>query len=249
MIKEERFKVILEKLEEQGFVKVSCLNDLLNVSEMTIRRDLVELEKNGSLVRVHGGARKLSDKKGHELSHYQKQQINIDEKIIIAKKIAACIEEDDIIFLGAGTTIELVPNYLKQNQLKIITNSLPIFNKLLYDERYETILIGGTYRSLTGAFFGSITNSTMEKIRTNKAFIGVNAINGNIITNYSEEEGRTQKIILDNAFDKYIIADSSKLNSFDFYHFYNLEEATGLITDSDITEEDIRKYQEITKIY
>lgn len=248
MLKDERFRKIVAEVNKQGIVKVGELTDILDVSDMTIRRDLSELEKRGEVIRVHGGAKVVDSKSSQELSHVQKQQINMKEKLEVAKKIVDCIEDNDVVFLGAGTTIELVPELLTQSNLKIVTNSLPVFNLLQEDGRYEIILIGGVYRTLTGAFVGGITNLVVETIRTGKAFIGVNGIYKNIITNYNEEEGNTQRIILDNAVEKYIISDSTKLNRLDFYHFYDLENVTALITDSGISDEQRNEYSKLTKI-
>lgn len=251
MLKQERHRQIVALVEENNIMKVSDLMNILHVSDMTIRRDLVELEESGYLNRIHGGARANENstvEKTKELSHTEKQQINIEEKYEVAQMIVNCINDNDVIFLGAGTTIELVPRLLTQSNLKIVTNSLPVFNKLQENKDYEVVLIGGTYRKTTGAFVGGLTNSAIVAMKTGKAFIGVNGIYNNIITNYNEEEGATQRIILDNAIEKYIIADSSKLNVLDFYHFYNMEDVTALITDSNISKEDLDKYSKYTEI-
>lgn len=248
MIKAERFNKILSLVNSNGIVKVGELNSLLNVTEMTIRRDLLELEQQGKLKRVHGGATKNTFNEKLELSHLEKQTINISKKIEIAKKIANEIEENSIVFLGAGTTIELVPNYLTHSNLKVITNSLPVFNKLQSTFEYDLILIGGTYRERTGSFVGSIANKTLQSISVEKAFIGVNAIYDNVVTNYNEEEGLTQSIVLNNATDRYIVSDSTKLDKVDFYQFYDLNEANYLITDSSITEELLHKYSKYISI-
>ena len=248
MLKEERHRLILDKVKQKGVVKVIDLTEALNVSDMTIRRDLVELEEKGKLIRIHGGAKNIDNIPNLELSHLQKQQLNIDAKREVAQKIVNSIVDNDVIFLGPGTTIELVPALLTQSNLKIVTNSLPVFNELRKESKYEIILIGGTYRDLTGAFAGGMANLVVETIRTGKAFIGVNGIYNNIITNYNEEEGNTQKMILDNAIEKYIIADTSKLNKLDFFQFYDLREITALITDDDISEEDFDKYSKFTHI-
>lgn len=249
MLKEQRHQGILKLVQENTIIKVAELTELLDVSDMTIRRDLMELEQKGLLKRIHGGARANSDTKELlELSHTEKQKINIEKKIEVAQKIVKCIDDNDVIFLGPGTTIELVPELLSQKNLKVITNSLPVFNQLYEKKDYEIILIGGNYRKRTGAFVGGVANSSIKTLKTAKAFIGVNGIYDNIVTNSNEDEGLTQKLILDNSIEKYIIADSSKFNVLDFYHFYDLNNITGLITDSHISEDDIEKYSKYANI-
>ena len=97
--------------------------------------------------------------------------------------MAAKIEDNDIIFLGTGTTTELVYDYLDVDNLKIITNSIFVFDKFKNDDHYDLILIGGNYRSLTGAFIGTIASDFIKNIYIQKAFIGVNALDENYLYN------------------------------------------------------------------
>ncbi|WP_410469377.1 methyl-accepting chemotaxis protein [Bradyrhizobium sp.] len=105
----------------------------------------------------------------NELSHSEKKKLHTTEKEYIAKNAAAHInEEDDTIFLGSGTTIELMTQYIKQSSLRIVTNSLPVFNLLSETKKHELYLIGGLYREKTGAFVGSIANEAVQQAqRTN----------------------------------------------------------------------------------
>ena len=139
--------------------------------------------------------------------------------------------------------------YITANYLKIVTNSIHVFNKFKDDHRYELILVGGSYRSRTGAFVGSIANDILYKMNIKKAFIGVNGIYNSAISTSNEDEGMIQATILNNSLEKYIVADSSKLNKRDFYQFYNLENVTAIITDENISEENINKYSKYTDIY
>lgn len=248
MLREERQSIIINLLNEKGVIKVSDITDIINVTEMTVRRDLHELDKKGLLKRIHGGAKLNESVINRELSHNEKQNININAKIDIAKKISELINDGDCIFLGAGTTIELVYDYIKANYLKIVTNSIYVFNRFVNDQRYELILIGGSYRNRTGAFVGSIANDTLSKIKINKSFIGVNGIYDNAVSNYSEDEGMIQATVLNNSLEKYIIADSSKLNKNDFYHFYDLENTTAIVTDKNISEKNKERYSQYTKL-
>ncbi|MBC5996164.1 DeoR/GlpR transcriptional regulator [Romboutsia ilealis] len=249
MLKEERYSIILNLLHEKEIVKVSDITSVINVTEMTVRRDLQDLDNRGLLKRIRGGAQLCNVVIEEELSHIEKQNINIEYKKNIAKKIAEKISDGDSIFLGPGTTIELVYEYITANYLKIVTNSIHVFNKFKDDHRYELILVGGSYRSRTGAFVGSIANDILYKMNIKKAFIGVNGIYNSAISTSNEDEGMIQATILNNSLEKYIVADSSKLNKRDFYQFYNLENVTAIITDENISKENINKYSKYTDIY
>lgn len=249
MIKEERHELILELVSTNNFVKVSDIQKQLNVTDMTVRRDLQELEDKGKLLRVHGGAKSIEGKPDPiELSHTEKLNIHLQEKKEVAQQIAQQINDGDTIFLGAGTTIELVYEYFNANQVKIITNSFPLFNKFKNDNRVELVLVGGTYRAKTGAFVGTLTNDTVENIHVMKAFIGVNGIQDGNIYNSNEDEGVTQRKILQSSETKYIVADHFKLDKRDFYKFYNLEDADYLITDLNISLEDKERYEKYIQI-
>ena len=249
MLKEERQKIILDKLKENDIIQVSQMTDLLDVTDMTIRRDLKELEDKNLLVRIHGGASKVEKARSREFSNEEKLLQNKDLKIEIAKKINEIMAPDQNIFLGAGSTIEYVSEFIGEKKLNIFTNSLYLFRKLVFLDNVTIKLIGGGFRRVTGAFVGPLSLDLVAKMRFNQAFIGVNGVNKGKAYTYSPEEGILQKMILDNSFDRYLVADSSKLGYEDLYHFYNIEDAR-FITDSKITPDqasEIEKYSEIVR--
>lgn len=249
MLKEERQKIILDKLKENNIIQVSQMTDLLDVTDMTIRRDLKELEDRNLLVRIHGGASKIEKARPREFSNEEKRLKNRELKLEIAKKIGELLLPEQNIYLGAGTTIEYVSEFLGDKNLNIFTNSLYLFRKLVFLDNVNIKLIGGEFRKVTGAFVGALSLDLVSKMRFNQAFIGVNGINKGKAYTYSPEEGILQKMILDNSFDRYLVADSSKLGYEDLYHFYNIEDAR-FITDSKITPDqasEIEKYSEIVR--
>lgn len=252
MIKERRHTTILELLNQNEIVKVSDLVELLNVTEMTIRRDLKELEDENLLIRVHGGARKLEFENKRpsilELSHRQKRELNLNEKQQIAQNIANNIKNNETVFLGSGTTIELVYDYLTIDSAKIITNSIYVFNKFKYDDRFELIMTGGSFRSKTGSFTGTIANDLLSGINVEKSFIGVNAVGGQSMYNANEDEGVIQRTILNNSNEKFVIADSSKFDKLDFYQFYDLNDIDYLITDDKLPDDVKENYSQWVNI-
>lgn len=246
MLKEERQKIMLELLMEKKIVKVADITEKLQVADMTVRRDFQEMEDKGLIIRIHGGA-KMLDKDtltSIELSHREKKKIHLEEKTEIAQIIAENIYTGETIFLGPGTTIELVYDYLTVDYAKIITNSIHVFNKFKHDSRFELILIGGAYRSKTGAFVGTIANDFISSIHVQKSFIGVNGLNQSTIFTSNEDEGLTQKYALNSADERFIIADHHKLDKKDFYGFYQLKDINWLITDSGIPADKERAFSE-----
>lgn len=242
MLKDERFNAILSLIEQEGTVKVNEIVERLNVSDMTVRRDLSELEEQGKLKRVHGGATGLSFNK-EELSHFDKLIIRKEQKIEIAKKTLDLIEEDETIFLGPGTTLEILAELMNYKSIRVVTNCLPVFQALNQKEgNHQIYLLGGELRQKTQAFVGEITNNALENMRFNKAFFSCNALKGNDVMTATIEEGRTQSIALDNAIEKYLLIDSSKIGKEDFYSYYNLQDITAVVMDRD-EQESYRKIE------
>lgn len=248
MLKDERHKKIIERLDEENIIKNSEIIKDLDVTEMTLRRDLKELENNGYLIRVHGGARKKKMFLNGELLLHEKREINIENKRYIAKLAAKFITENDTVYIGPGTTNELIYDYINVYNIKVITNCLSVFQKFNSDKRFDVLLVGGKLRETTNTFVGNFANEILSNIRVNIAIVGANGIYENALMTYNEEEGFSQKIILDNAYEKYALCDSSKLDRKDFYKFYKLEDLTAIITDKDIDEIEEEQYKKYTKI-
>lgn len=247
-LKDDRFKVILDMIEQKNIVKVAEIKEKLNVTDVTIRRDLKELENKGFLQRVHGGAKRTRENTFEERSHSEKKQLNIEEKKRIGQLSASLIKANDVVFIGPGTTNEFIIDYIHTSHLKIITNSIDIFSKLSLSNRFEVILIGGKLRRKTGTFIGTFSNQMLEQINVQKAFVGTNGIYEGQVTTANEEEGDAQKIILDKSEERYIVADTSKLGAKAFYGFFDLKDSTALITGKKPPEDELKKIEKYTRI-
>lgn len=248
MLKEERQEYILKKIKKEGIVRISDVSQELDVTEMTIRRDLKDIEKNKSIKRVHGGAKYIDSIRRGEINHSKKININYDLKVQIAKKVADLIEEDDIIFVGPGSTLELLGDNLKNKKCKIITNSLFLYNKIYNIKTIDLVLIGGSIRSNTGSFVGDFANAILKNLHFKKAFIGANGINNGEVYTHNEKEGYIQQSAFDNSDKKYLVADHTKIGIEDFFAFYNLDEITSLISDDKIERHISQNISEYTQV-
>ncbi|WP_114603670.1 DeoR/GlpR family DNA-binding transcription regulator [Staphylococcus sp. EZ-P03] len=246
-LKEARHQKILKSLKENGSVSVSELSDAMNVAPMTIRRDLKELENKALLVRVHGGA-VLMHTFYNELANDEKKALHSDKKRMIAEKASRLIQNEDTIFIGSGTTNEAIFPFIKHMHLRIITNSLYIFEQYEALEHMDIVLIGGRYRKKTGSFIGQLANTMLEQLHIDKAFIGVNGISDNDATTANEEEGKANEIVLNRSTKKYLVSDSSKFNTRAFSVFYKLDAIDAIITDDAMTQPLTQKYSTITEI-
>lgn len=248
MLKRERLLKIIEKINSKGIITVNEIINELHISDMTARRDLDELEKAGKLIRIHGGAQSISIPTKLEKSNTEKLTVQTTEKKEIASFTSHFVNDGDTIFIGPGTTLEFFAEELLNRHLRIITNSLPVFNILKQSETVDLILIGGEYRDITGAFVGRIASQMMSTLKFSKAFISCNGIFDNDIATYNEAEGDIQRLALDSAIEKYLLVDNLKFNSYDFSIFYHLDKIDKVITDSKLPPNILERYCTFTDI-
>lgn len=247
MLKKERQLHILELLDEHRFLTNKELAHKLNVSEMTIRRDIDELSKYKKLIRVYGGVEKLKSK-GKELSTKEKIDQHIEEKKQIGKIMNSLIQEDTTIYLGAGTTIYYALPELKKEKLFVITNSLICFQYLIAHTDYKVMLTGGYFNKTTEEFIGEVAEQSFANFNIHIAFIATNGIFNNNITTSSPQEGSIQKKVMENSLTKVLVADHSKFNVADTYTFEHLTNLDYVITDDKLMPQIEDHYAAYTKI-
>ncbi|MDD3028331.1 MAG: DeoR/GlpR family DNA-binding transcription regulator [Erysipelotrichaceae bacterium] len=249
MLKRERLQKIVERVNATGIVTVNEIIEELGVSDMTARRDLDELDKEGLVNRVHGGAKKIIMDNKHEKSHIEKHELQNEEKKEIATAASKLIKDGETIFMGPGTTLEYLAQELLTKKIRVITNSLPVFNILIQSKDVDLILIGGEYRNITGAFVGSLATANIQQLKFSKAFISANGVFEGSIATYNESEGECQRRALDNSLEKYLLVDNKKFNQYDFYDFYKLADLDCIITDSKIDDETKKNFGRFVKIF
>lgn len=252
MLKAERQDRIVEMCRVRGTVTVHEIATTLGVSDMTVRRDFEELADEGRIVRFRGGAKTPEPARGRalirEVAHLERQLLHTEEKTHVAQIAASLVSEGDTIFLGSSTTVELAAQHLPAVPLRIVTNSLPIFNLFVDGDIREIILLGGTYRARSGTFMGPITESALASLGFDQAFIGVDGIQGGSLFTSTLDAGRLYRTVFEHATESYVLADGSKLGTRGFYSFYDLGPEDTVITDpsADAAElEDLRQHTRV----
>lgn len=237
MLAENRFTEILKLLEQKRSVTVQELTECLQTSESTIRRDLSELHKQGLLTKVHGGAiANLSTvtymTKDSDVA--SRQELNREEKIKIAKYCASLIEDNDFIYLDAGTTTELIAEYITAANAVFVTNGLSTARRLA-KKGCKAILLSGVLKGMTDAVVGSETMDCLAKYNFNKGFFGANGVSiSNGCTTPETDEAMVKKAALAKCKCKYIACDASKFNqisSVTFADFYSVQVITNTVID------------------
>ena len=221
ILKSKRKQLIMQKLSHDKFVRLDDLVSLLDTSESTVRRDLDELESERKLHRVHGGA-ELPHSLQEEFTNQQKSIKNIQEKKLVAQKAAEMISSDEVIFVDAGTTNELLLGYLNQDNLTVVTNSIHHAAKLV-DKNVKTIIIGGHVKKSTDASIGVAAYDQIRQLNFDKAFLGINGI---------DEKFLTTPDVIENARKTYVVTDSSKIGRISFAKVEKIENVTIITNQS-----------------
>jgi len=245
MISALRKDFILNTLNETGVLNTVDIVEQCNVSDITIRRDLIDLESKGLLTRTHGGAIKsqITDK----LFNYDhKINQNRQNKEEICQLAASFIDEGDIIFMDCGTTLSLLSKYLtKFSVLTVITTSLPVISELINFPNIRLSLIGGEIDDERQATYGSIAENNITMYHANKAFIGADGVSLNKgLSSYDEKEGVVTLKMIENSDEVFLLCDSSKVEKNSFVKFASITQIHHLITDREISPVPLKMYQD-----
>jgi len=214
MLKEERQRIIIKELDQKGSVNVNELATLFNVSKMTIRRDLYEIEKNNLLKRTHGGALlPVRSPNYAEPPTIKRMELLKDEKIRIAKAVAPMIQEKEVIFLGSGTTTLYVAKELhERDDITVLTNAITIINELSINGKMPIIGIGGFLRREEQSMIGHFAERVIEDLRVDKVIVGMRGVHPHFgLTSEDPQELMTDRKILGISDNVVIAADHTKI--------------------------------------
>ncbi|MDY8025050.1 DeoR/GlpR family DNA-binding transcription regulator [Paenibacillus polymyxa] len=245
MLTEERYKLIIQRLQECGVVKLQELADLLGASESTIRRDLIDLEGRQLLKRIHGGAT-LLNQKSQEPGMEEKTFKNVQQKNAVARIAAKEILDGECIYLDAGTTTMAMIPYIEAKDVTVVTNGLSHVEALV-SKRIRSYLLGGMMKIHTKAVIGSIALQNLDNFRFDKCFLGTNGVDMEMgYTTPDPEEALIKRRAHQLSGKTYVLADSSKIGEVTFAKLFELKEAI-LITES-VPERSRRSIAQKTKI-
>lgn len=241
----KRHQLILDKLNEQKYVTVTELCDELDVSAVTIRKDLNLLEDKGLLYRTHGGA-SLESPYIRDRHVNEKEKIYVEEKKGIAQAAAKLIEENDTIIIASGTTLHALAKHIQpKNKLSVITASLPVATELSNYAAIEILQLGGYVRHSSVSVTGSVAEAVLEQVSCDKLFIGADGVDLSygVTTSNLPEADLNKKMMM--AVQRVILlVDSSKFGKKSFAKICDLETINEIITDKGITAQTVQKLKE-----
>ena len=238
----KRHQEILEILQKDNYVEVTDLCEKLDVSAVTIRKDLKLLEDKGLLFRTHGGA-SFENPYMNDRPVNEKEKISIEEKNGIAQAAANLISENDSFMIASGTTVQALARAINiQGKLNIITSSLNVAVELLKNKDYDIIQLGGNVRHSSSSVIGHYANFILNDISCNQLFIGVDGIDLDYgCTTTSLEEAALNQKMIQSAQKTIVLADSSKFGKKSFGKICSLDCVHHIITDSGISSKVVNR--------
>lgn len=210
MIPSLRQQQIVDLLRNENVLYLPDLVKAMGISESTLRRDLKVLVKEGQISLMRGGAVSLPQQH-FEIDIEAKLKISSEEKSKIARYAARLIYPGDVIFLDPSSTNYLMIDYIQNDRVTVVTNSLSNINKLI-KLGFPTIMIGGTVKPNTNSCIGSLTESLLRSFRFSKCFLGATGICPVMgITNHDPSERAVKRIAIECSASTYFLIDASKV--------------------------------------
>jgi len=230
MLKQERHQIILNEVALHNRVLLGDLSEILKVSIDTIRRDVKELDADGKLRKVHGGAIAIG------FANYTPKHNNIyalDEKIRIAKKAISFLKDGSVILIDGGTTClelaRLIPDHLS---LTCFTLSLPVALELLNKPNAKVIFIGGELSKDAQIAIGANAIHQLDEIQVDYGFIGTGYVDAHDgLTEFDWDIVQVKKAVITTAKKTVLLCIAEKLNSSHRYRTCDINAIDTLITE------------------
>jgi DeoR family transcriptional regulator of aga operon len=242
VFREERLEKIIALLEKEDRLVTKNLPEILNTTSVTIRKDIAILEQRGLLKRTHGGAIKPR-KLFHGLALNEKEKLNLEEKIRIAKKAAKLISEGDTIILDSGSTTSFIAKEIKHMKgITVITNAINIVSILLKSD-IDVILIGGLLLKETSTLVGPLADDVLRKISADKLFIGVDGIDFEVgLTTPNILEANTSRVMMEMSGEIILVVDASKFGRRSLGVISKVSEVNSIITTKKLSGNELKKF-------
>lgn len=232
----ERYESILTILNRLKKISVQDLTHRLNVSEVTIRKDLSFLEERGKLIRIHGGA-VLAEDQGHLRTIVIREGEHTAEKRSIARKARELIRPGETIFIDAGSTCAALAREIRNMELRVVTNSLDAILELADSAGISLFSTGGSFRPEARSFIGPGALKTIQGIQIETCFMGTSGFSvDGIFTSQNAIESQVKSAVIQASRRAVILVDHSKYGATAFNVFARARDIDVLVIDSGIID-------------
>lgn len=231
MLPSQRRELVLRAVRG-GTTHVGELAAAFGVSEMTVRRDLKDLARDGRLTRVHGGA--LS----HDRPFAQTAVERLEDKDRIGAAAARLVEDGQTIMLDIGTTTLQLARHLRGRELTVITSNLAAYEELLPETGIELILLGGVVRRDYRSLVGVLAEDALRQLRADVAFLGASGIEPGLdVMDTTMVEVPIKRAMLRRADRAVLLADSAKFSMTGVMRVCRAAELHTVVTDKGVPEQ------------
>lgn len=243
-MKLDRRNQIIDMITRQRTVKNTELMEKFDISIETVRRDLEYLEKQGYLRRVYGGA-VVNVSLNSEPEYANRTKVHFKEKTAIAAEAAKLIEPEDAIYLGVGTTVQTMTQYIKNMEnITVFTNALRIAVELSDAPNCTVILPGGRLRPKELTISGFPAEDNFANFNVDKAFIGIGGITESGATDFHIDEAHLHRQVINNARQAIALVDSGKLGMRAIVNVCQLNDIDIVITDSGASKQIVKALEQ-----
>lgn len=244
MIPSERQQRIIDLVAKKGVISINFLVETLNVSHMTIRRDIQKLEEKGMIMSVSGGIQSL-EKLSFEPSHIKKSQMFEEQKDKISQCAVKYIPSNASIYLDAGTTTLAIAKQITHiPDLLVFTNDFVIANYLIEYGCCKIIHTGGTICRENYSSVGTFAARMLSEIYVDIAFISTSSWSLQGLSTPDENKIAVKKIIANSCGKRILVTDSSKYGKIATFSVLPLTIFDVIITDSNLSENAIKAIKE-----
>jgi len=234
--KEERHRLILDAVQDNGMVTVAELCRTLNVSPVTVRRDLHHLALRGLVHRAHGGALlaatpSLPSSEPPVLNRMTQTRAC---KACIGRAAAALVPDGSSVFIGSGSTTAFVARHLvARRNLTVVTNALNISLELASAEGVTVVVTGGVMRASELSLIGHIAEQSLHEVRVDRAIIGIPALSvEHGLTNDYLGEVMTDRHVINMSPELVVVADHTKFGKVASAFIAPASRISTLVTDA-----------------
>lgn len=239
MLAEERRGKIMQLIDERGSATVTALSEAMNVSTMTIRRDIAYLASQGKVVKTHGGAVSVSESTASEPGYEIKARVNVEEKRRIGVAAANMIDNGETIVLDSGsTTFQIASNLKDKRNLTVVTNDLMIATHLGKISSISVLLIGGSIRFGVFSTVGPYAEEMLRQLSVDKVFLGADAVNADKgVMNSNPEEVPIKRLMMSAGHRVVLAVDHSKFKRIGLSFVCGVSDLDLILTDKGIDDE------------
>lgn len=243
----KRQNEIVRYLSEVKFAKIEQLAEVFHVSIETIRRDLLELEKDSSIKRIRGGA-VYNNLRAQEIEYERKMEKNQMEKHAIAKLASEYINDGDAIAISNGTTSLALAKCLadQKKQLTVITNSPDVASVLNENKTSSVYLTSGYLRKHNRSLVGSMCSETLGNFKVDKAIVSIDGISiQDGVTEYNTEEASVLKKMIEIGHTRIVLCEFNKFSEVAFNKVCDAEQLDYVFTDWNISSKEVKAWADI----